>query len=966
MFERYTEKARRVIFFARYEASQFGSPYIETEHLLLGLLREDKALTNRFLRSHASVESIRKQIEGHTTIREKVSTSVDLPLSNECKRVLAYAAEEAERLSHRHIGTEHLLLGLLREEKCFAAEILHERGLRLSTIREELARSTQEKAQPQRQRESSLLAEFSRDLTQAAMDSQLDPLVGREGEVDRVIQILCRRTKNNPVLIGEPGVGKTAIVEGLAQRIADGEVPSFLADKRILALDLSLIVAGTKYRGQFEERLKTIMKELMENQNSIIFIDELHTLVGAGSAEGSLDAANILKPALSRGEIQCIGATTPGEYRKSIEKDRSLERRFQAVKVPPPNEVDAIKILFGIKDRYEKFHAVTYTDEAINFAVSHSNRYIPDRFLPDKAIDLVDEAGARVKLRQTSLPEELTEVQKRIKFIVHRMENAIANHEFEKARFYSDEERKERENLRALREKYHLDESSTGVVNREDIEDVVSRWTGVPVTSIKEEETQKLLRIEEELHKRIISQDKAISALARAIRRSRAGLKNPNRPIGSFLFLGPTGVGKTEVARTLAQFMFGTEKALVRFDMSEFMEKHSVSKLIGSPPGYVGYEEGGQLTERVKRAPYSVVLLDEIEKAHPDVFNILLQVFEDGQLTDGLGNTVDFKNTIIIMTSNIGARHLQKREGFGFQSSKEDMISDKVEELVKGEVKRTFNPEFLNRLDEIILFLALTESDLIQILELHGQPAQPEPGAESHHGHGCRRCQEVDPRPDPHRPQLRCAPAAPRPAEVHRRPAVGGVDPGHHHNPPRLHRGLLRRQQTLLPPGRRGEDGRRAAVREMIHVGADAFVRPAKRSERPGKPREPPNQAAGRKRPGLRVWLRLPDSHFRNRLFAPLPSPPILPPIADQSPSRRILQHILNLRIQPLRTAQHMIKRLFLPNRPMSSHSLINPASGRTLNAAHDLDQRKYLTPPLIDQRGQNHVNVIWHHHRSV
>jgi ATP-dependent Clp protease ATP-binding subunit ClpC len=719
MFERYTEKARRVIFFARYEASQFGSPYIETEHLLLGLLREDKALTNRFLRSHASVESIRKQIEGHTTIREKVSTSVDLPLSNECKRVLAYAAEEAERLSHKHIGTEHLLLGLLREEKCFAAEILHERGLRLSSIREELARTSQEKAQPaQRSRESSLLSEFSRDLTQSAMDNQLDPLVGRDSELERVIQILCRRTKNNPVLIGEPGVGKTAIVEGLAQRIADGEVPSFLADKRILALDLSLIVAGTKYRGQFEERLKTIMKELMESQNCIIFIDELHTLVGAGSAEGSLDAANILKPALSRGEIQCIGATTPAEYRKSIEKDRSLERRFQAVKVPPPSEEDATKILFGIKERYEKFHAVTYTDEAINYSVSHSNRYLPDRFLPDKAIDLIDEAGARVKLRQTSLPDDITEVQKRIKFIVHRMENAIANHEFEKARFYSDEERKERENLRALREKYHLDESATGVVNREDIEDVVSRWTGVPIASIKEEESQKLLRIEEELHRRVISQDRAISALARAIRRSRAGLKSPNRPIGSFLFLGPTGVGKTEVARTLAQFMFGSEKALVRFDMSEFMEKHSVSKLIGSPPGYVGYEEGGQLTERVKRAPYSVVLLDEVEKAHPDLFNILLQVFEDGQLTDGLGNTVDFKNTIIIMTSNIGARHLQKRTGLGFQIDQEDMIAGKVEDMVKNEVKRTFNPEFLNRLDEVIIFNALTENDLIQIVEL--------------------------------------------------------------------------------------------------------------------------------------------------------------------------------------------------------------------------------------------------------
>jgi ATP-dependent Clp protease ATP-binding subunit ClpC len=719
MFERYTEKARRVIFFARYEASQFGSPYIETEHLLLGLLREDKALTNRFLRSHASVESIRKQIEGHTTIREKVSTSVDLPLSNECKRVLAYAAEEAERLSHKHIGTEHLLLGLLREEKCFAAEILHERGLKLLQIREELARAAQDKAPPsQRNRESSLLAEFSRDLTQAAMDNQLDPLVGRDQELERVVQILCRRTKNNPVLIGEPGVGKTAIVEGLAQRISDGDVPSFLADKRVLALDLSLIVAGTKYRGQFEERLKTIMKELMENQNSIIFIDELHTLVGAGSAEGSLDAANILKPALSRGEIQCIGATTPAEYRKSIEKDRSLERRFQAVKVPPPNEEDAIKIIMGIKDRYEKFHAVSYTDASINFAVAHSNRYIPDRFLPDKAIDLIDEAGARVKLRQTSLPDEITEVQKRIKFIVHRMENAIANHEFEKARFYSDEERKERENLRALRDKYHLDDSTAGIVGREDIEDVVSRWTGVPITSIKEEETQKLLRVEEELHKRVISQDKAISALSRAIRRSRAGLKSPNRPIGSFLFLGPTGVGKTEMARTLAQFLFGSEKSLIRFDMSEFMEKHSVSKLIGSPPGYVGYEEGGQLTERVKRSPYSVVLLDEIEKAHPDVFNILLQVFEDGQLTDGLGNTVDFKNTIIIMTSNIGARHLQRKQGLGFQSDREDLVMDKIEDLVKNEVKRTFNPEFLNRLDEVIIFMSLSDADLIQILEL--------------------------------------------------------------------------------------------------------------------------------------------------------------------------------------------------------------------------------------------------------
>ena len=718
MFERYTEKARRVIFFARYEASQFGSPYIETEHLLLGLLREDKALTNRFLRSHASIESIRKQIEGRTTIRDKVSTSVDLPLSQECKRVLAYAAEEAERLSHKHIGTEHLLLGLLREDKCFAAEILHERGLRLSTLRDELSRVPSEKSAARNAKETSLLSEFSRDLTQAAMESQLDPLIGREAELERVVQILCRRTKNNPVLIGEPGVGKTAIVEGLAQRIADGDVPSFLSDKRILALDLSLIVAGTKYRGQFEERLKTIMKELMEAQNAIIFIDELHTLVGAGSAEGSLDAANILKPALSRGEIQCIGATTPGEYRKSIERDRSLERRFQAIKVPPPNEAEAIKILFGIKDRYEKFHAVTYTDEGLMASVYHANRYIPDRYLPDKAVDLIDEAGARVKLRQSSLPEEMTDVQKRIKFVVHRMENAIANHEFEKARFYSDEERKERENLRMLREKYNIDETAMGVVGRDDIEEVVSRWTGVPVTSIKEEEMSKLLRIEEELHKRIVSQDKAISALARAIRRSRAGLKAPGRPVGSFLFLGPTGVGKTEVARSLAGFLFGSERALVRFDMSEYMEKHSVSKLIGSPPGYVGYEEGGQLTERVRRSPYSVILLDEIEKAHPDVFNILLQVFEDGQLTDGLGNTVDFKNTILIMTSNIGARYLERRANLGFQSASEGATDKKVEDLVLSEVKRLFNPEFLNRLDEVIVFNALTDGDLLQIIEL--------------------------------------------------------------------------------------------------------------------------------------------------------------------------------------------------------------------------------------------------------
>jgi ATP-dependent Clp protease ATP-binding subunit ClpC len=596
--------------------------------------------------------------------------------------------------------------------------LLQERGLRLSTLREELARSSGEKVAVARPKETSLLAEFSRDLTQAAMEGQLDPLVGRERELERAIQILCRRTKNNPVLIGEPGVGKTAIVEGLAQRIADGDVPPFLADKRILSLDLSLIVAGTKYRGQFEERLKTIMKELMESQNAIVFIDELHTLVGAGSAEGSLDAANILKPALSRGEIQCIGATTPAEYRKSVERDRSLERRFQAVKVSAPSEDEAIRVLQGVRERYEKFHAVSYTEEALRYSVYLSNRYIPDRFLPDKAIDLIDEAGARVKLRQSMLPEEITEVQKRIKFITHRMETAIANHEFEKARFYSEEERKEREHLQALREKLKIDDSVSGVVTREDIEEVVARWTGVDVTAIKEDEQQKLIRIEEELHKRVISQERAIAALARAIRRSRAGLKAPGRPVGCFLFLGPTGVGKTEVARRLAEFLFGSEKALVRFDMSEYMEKHSVSKLIGAPPGYVGYEEGGQLTERVRRTPYSIVLLDEIEKAHPDVYNILLQVFEDGQLSDGLGNTVDFRNVILIMTSNLGARHLQKRSTMGFQSAAEDLNAQKMEDQVMAEVRRVFNPEFLNRLDEIILFNPLNDEDLLHIIDI--------------------------------------------------------------------------------------------------------------------------------------------------------------------------------------------------------------------------------------------------------
>jgi ATP-dependent Clp protease ATP-binding subunit ClpC len=718
MFERYTEKARRVIFFARYEASQFGANAIEVEHILLGLLREDKQLAQRFFRSPAStVESIRKQIEGRAVLRDKIPSSIDLPLSQSARRVLNFASDESDRFQNRHIGTEHLLLGILREEKSPAAEMLYERGLRLHQIRDDLMRAQHSERGTSQKKDVQHLHEFSRDLTEAALTDQLDPLVGREAEIERLVQILCRRTKNNPVLIGEPGVGKTAIIEGLAQRIIEGEVPPFLRDKRILALDLSLIVAGTKYRGQFEERLKNIMRELIDNPQYIIFIDELHTLVGAGSAEGSLDAANILKPALSRGEIQCIGATTPGEYRKTIEKDRSLERRFQAIKVAPPNEEESIKILQGLQARYEAFHQVRYTQETIESAVYQSQRYITDRFLPDKAIDILDEAGARVKLRVADLPPDVVQSQKEVRRFASEYERATTEHNYERAKVFRQKELEERERLRSLQEAYNITIQSVPMVTREDVEEVIARWTGIPITSLKVEEMEKLLRIEDELRKRIISQTRAISALSRAIRRSRAGLKNPNRPVGSFLFLGPTGVGKTEVARSLAEFLFGSERALIRFDMSEYMEKHAVSKLIGSPPGYIGHDEGGQLTEKIKRNPYSVLLLDEIEKAHPDLFNILLQVLEDGLLTDSLGNAIDCKNVILIMTSNIGARFIQKRGHMGFQSSTR-LQQTTVEEGVMQAVKQTFNPEFVNRLDEIIVFEPLTDEDLFEIVGL--------------------------------------------------------------------------------------------------------------------------------------------------------------------------------------------------------------------------------------------------------
>ena len=720
MFERYTERARRVLFFARYEASQLGSISIETEHLLLGLIREGKGLTSRiFARSNLSLEHIRKQIESRTVFREKVSTSVEIPFSGESKRLLQFAAEEADRLLHNYIGTEHLLLGILREERSVAAKILMEKGMRLNSVREHIVALLNEKTTVTRVKEMPLLAEFSRDLTDSAMKTELDPLVGRELELERLQQVLCRRTKNNAVLIGEPGVGKTAIVEGLAQKIVQGNVPHFLADKRLLVLDISLIVAGTKYRGQFEERLKAIMKELIENSHVIVFIDELHTLVGAGSAEGSLDAANILKPALSRGEIRCIGATTPAEYRKYIEKDRSLERRFQTVKVDPPVESEALQILLGVKERYESFHHVQYTQEALEAAVYQSSRYITDRFLPDKAIDILDEAGARAKLRHAGRSEEFCDINESIRIAVEQMENAAAQKNYEKAQFFREQEVIARENLQLVREKFDVKSNTQQViVEKEQIDEVVSKWTGVPLTSINQDEGDRLLQMEDELHRRVVSQGKAISALARAIRRSRAGLKAPNRPVGSFVFLGPTGVGKTELARALANFLFGTDSALIRFDMSEYMEKHSVSKLIGSPPGYIGYEEGGQLTEKVKRSPYSVVLLDEIEKAHPDLFNILLQVFEDGHLTDGLGNRVNFKNTILIMTSNIGARYIQKKASLGFQSPDAKEVSRSVNDMVLGEVKRTFNPEFINRIDETIVFEALSNKDLEKIAQL--------------------------------------------------------------------------------------------------------------------------------------------------------------------------------------------------------------------------------------------------------
>ncbi|MFY9825008.1 MAG: ATP-dependent Clp protease ATP-binding subunit [Thermoanaerobaculia bacterium] len=717
MFEKYNEKARRALFFARYEASKLGSRVIESEHILLGILREgEETVSEIFRRFQVKPEDIRREIEGERIFVERISSTAELPLSEESKKILAYASHEAESMLHATVGSEHLLIGILRVEGCTAMRILAQHGFDVYTVREEVLAIAKEREASQQKKELPFLSEYGRDLTALAAEQSFDPLIGRDEEVDRIIQILSRRTKNNPILLGEPGVGKTAIVEGLAQRIVEGRVPIFLANKRIMALDLSLIVAGTKYRGQFEERLKGILKELKESRELIVFIDEIHSLIGAGSAEGSLDAANILKPALSRGEISCIGATTLKEYRKYIEKDRSLLRRFQAIQVNPPTPEQTQEILEGVKDRYESFHKVRYRAEALRTAIYQSSRYIPDRHLPDKAIDVIDEAGARVKLRRVRDTQNLRRLEQEIRQVVKEMKVAISDKDFERAVYLREREIELREDLERM--SVAADETGVLEVTRHDIEEVISSWTGIPVAALQSEEAARLLQMEEILRHRVVGQDRSISAISRAIRRSRLGVSNPQRPVGSFIFLGPSGVGKTEVARQLSEFLFGNQRALVRFDMSEYMEKHAVSKLIGSPPGYVGHEEGGQLTERVRRQPYSLILFDEIEKAHPDVANLLLQILEDGQLTDAYGNQVDFRNTLVLMTSNIGSKLVLRGGRMGFGEGSEEASFQRIEEEILAELRRTFSPEFINRIDEVIVFNPLGERDLRAIVDI--------------------------------------------------------------------------------------------------------------------------------------------------------------------------------------------------------------------------------------------------------
>ncbi len=727
MFNRFTERARKVILLAKEEAKRFNHDYIGTEHILLGLIREGEGVAAAVLQNLGlSSDQIRLEVEKLVQLGPSTIVSGDIPFTPKAKKVIELAMDEARNLGHNYIGTEHLLLGLIREGEGIAAQVLVNLGLDLGKVRQEVmellgstAPAYSSAGPAPTKTKTPALDAFGRDLTQLARENKLDPVIGRKGEIERVIQILSRRTKNNPVLLGEAGVGKTAIVEGLAQKIIKADVPEILKDKRVIILDLALMVAGTKYRGQFEERIKAVLDEIKRSENVIIFIDELHTLVGAGGAEGAIDASNILKPALARGEIQCIGATTLDEYRKYIEKDAALERRFQTIMVDPPSVDETIEILRGIRDKYEAHHKVKYSDAALEASAKLSDRYISGRYLPDKAVDLIDEAGSRARLMVLTAPPNLRDIEERIEELRKEKEGAVKGQDFEKAAALRDREREARAELeRTKREWSRSKAEAQPVITAEDIAQIVSKWTGIPIFRLEEKETQKLLRMEDELHKRVVGQDEAIGAIANAIRRSRAGLKDPRRPIGSFIFLGPTGVGKTLLARALAEFLFGNEDAVIQVDMSEYMEKFNVSRLVGAPPGYVGYEEGGQLTEKVRRRPYSVVLLDELEKAHPDVFNLLLQVLEEGRLTDSFGRKVDFKNAVLIMTSNIGAELLRKSATMGFQAPKENEAYKDMKIQLMDEMKKAFKPEFLNRVDDIIVFQPLTRQDLHKIVEI--------------------------------------------------------------------------------------------------------------------------------------------------------------------------------------------------------------------------------------------------------
>ncbi|MBU4047278.1 ATP-dependent Clp protease ATP-binding subunit [bacterium] len=728
MFKRYTEKAKRAIMIAQEEAINLNHDYIGTEHILIGLIKEEEGVASQVLRQlGVNVDKVVEEVERLVGKGEYQQVG-EIAFTPRAKKVLELASQEASQLKNNYIDTEHILLGLIKEGSGVAVRILADLGINLDNVYSEIMKVLMEgeaqgfpSAPGKRITKTPALDEFGRDLIKLAQEDKLDPVIGRSTEIQRVIQILSRRKKNNPCIIGEAGVGKTAIVEGLAQKITNNDVPEILKEKRIICLDLALIVAGTKYRGEFEKRLKKIVKEVQESNDVILFIDEIHTLVGAGAAEGAIDASNILKPALARGELQVIGATTADEYRKYIEKDAALERRFQPIYISEPSIEETVMILQGLKDKYEAHHKIKITDQALEAAAHLSARYVSGRFLPDKAIDLVDEAASRIKLQNTISPPDMKEVEMKLNKIRKEKESAVKLQEFEKAAQLREKEKKLEAELQKMKEKWEARRMVSKVeVTEEDIAEIVSSWTGIPIFSLKEEEAQKLLRMEEELHKRIIGQDEAIISISKAIRRARAGMKSPKRPIGSFIFLGPTGVGKTELARTLAEFLFGDENALISLDMSEYMEKFAVSRLIGAPPGYVGYEEGGQLTEKVRRKPYSVILLDEIEKAHPDVFNILLQIFEDGRLTDSQGRVVDFKNAVIIMTSNVGATLIKKEATLGFRGTNEpEEISYKeIKNRVMGELNKTFRPEFLNRIDEVIVFKSLTKEEIKKIAGL--------------------------------------------------------------------------------------------------------------------------------------------------------------------------------------------------------------------------------------------------------